>query len=37
MVSDRHSFTLIETNGKTLTLKQIDKDGNIFDEIKVTK
>ncbi len=37
MVSDRHSFTLIETNGKTLVLKQIDKEGAIFDEIKVTK
>lgn len=37
MVSDRHSFTLIETNGKILTLKQIDKEGKIFDEIKVTK
>ena len=37
MVSDLHSFTLIETNGKTLILKQIDKEGNVFDEIKVTK
>lgn len=37
MVSDRHSFTLIETSGKSLTLKQIDKEGNVFDQIKVTK
>ena len=37
MVSDRHSFTLIETKGRSLTLKQIDKEGNVFDEIKLTK
>lgn len=37
MVSNKHSFTFIETKGKTLVLKQIDKDGNVFDEIKVTK
>ena len=37
MVSNKHSFTFIETKGKTLVLKQIDKDGKVFDEIKVTK
>lgn len=37
LVSDRHSFTLIETNGKELTLKQIDAEGNIIDEIRITK
>jgi len=37
LVSDRHSFTMIETDGGVLTLKQIDADGNIFDEIKITK
>lgn len=37
LVSDRHSFTLIETNGKELSLKQIDAEGNVFDEIRITK
>jgi acid phosphatase type 7 len=37
LVSDRHSFTMIETDGKTLTLKQIDGSGDTFDEIKITK
>lgn len=37
MISDKNSFTLIETKGKLLVLKQIDKDGNVLDEIKVTK
>ena len=37
LVSDRHSFTMIETDGGKLTLKQIDANGNIFDEIKITK
>ncbi len=37
LVSDRHSFTLIETNGKELRLKQIDAEGNVFDEIRITK
>lgn len=37
LVSDRHSFTMIETDGGKLTLKQIDANGNVFDEIKITK
>ena len=37
LVSDRHSFTWIETNGKELHLQQIDAEGNVFDEIKITK
>lgn len=37
IVSDVHSFTIIETNGKTLILKQMDSKGVVFDEIKVTK
>ncbi len=37
MVSDIHSFTMIETNGKVLTLKQLNVKGEVFDEIKVTK
>lgn len=37
IVSDIHSFTLIETSGKKLTLKQLDAKGIIFDEITVTK
>ncbi len=37
LISDRHSFTLIETKGKTLTLQQIDLTGKVIDEIKVTR
>ncbi len=37
IVSDIHSFTMVETNGKTLTLKQLNVKGEVFDEIKVTK
>jgi acid phosphatase type 7 len=37
LISDRHSFTLIETRGKTLTLQQIDVTGKVIDEIKVTR
>lgn len=37
LISDIHSFTLVETNGKSLTLKQIDLNGGLLDEIKVTK
>lgn len=37
LISDRHSFTLIETEGKELNLKQIDAEGNVFDEIRITK
>lgn len=37
LISDVHSFTLMETDGKTLTVKQIKSDGTVLDEIKVTK
>ncbi len=37
VVSHIHSFTMIETKGKTLTLQQLDAQGNVFDEIRMTK
>ena len=37
VISDIHSFTMIETNGKILTLKQMNAKGEVMDEIKVTK
>lgn len=37
LISDIHSFTLVETNGKSLTLKQIDLNGGTLDEIRMTK
>jgi predicted phosphodiesterase len=37
IVSDKHSFTVIETDGKKLNLKQLDAKGVVFDEITVTK
>jgi hypothetical protein len=37
LISDRHSFTLIETKGKELILQQIDLTGKIIDQIKVTQ
>ncbi len=37
IVSDIHSFTMIETNGKKLNLKQLDAKGAVFDEITITK
>lgn len=37
MITDKHSFTLIETNGTLLTLKQIDTSGNTLDEIRITR
>ncbi len=37
VVSHIHSFTMIETKGKTLTLHQLDAQGNVFDEIRMTK
>lgn len=36
-ISDRHSFTFIETNRNVLTLKQIDLTGKVMDEIVVTR
>jgi predicted MPP superfamily phosphohydrolase len=37
LVSDIHSFTVIETEGKKLTLRQLNAQGVAFDEIHVTK
>jgi len=37
IVSDKHSFTMIETIGKKLVLKQQDTNGVVFDEITITK
>jgi len=37
LISDVHSFTLVETDGKTMKLKQIKYDGETLDEITVTK
>lgn len=37
LVSDIHSFTLIETSGKHLTLRQMNAEGVAFDEIHLTK
>jgi len=37
IVSDKHSFTMIETDGKKLVLKQHDERGVVFDQITVTK
>ena len=37
MISDIHSFTIIETTKEKLILKQLDAKGNVIDEISVTK
>ncbi|HEU5290428.1 MAG TPA: metallophosphoesterase family protein [Cyclobacteriaceae bacterium] len=37
LISDRHSFTLIETDKKLLTLKQIDLTGKVIDQISITR
>lgn len=37
LISDVHSFTLVETSGKTLVMKQINLKGEVLDEIKITK
>ena len=37
LISDVHSFSLIETEDKKLTLKQISDSGAVLDEITVTK
>ena len=37
LISDIHSFTVIETEGKKLTLRQLDAQGVAVDEIHVTK
>ncbi|GDY22142.1 hypothetical protein LBMAG56_34890 [Verrucomicrobiota bacterium] len=36
-VSDRHSFTSVEVDADTLTLRQIDEDGAEIERVKVTK
>lgn len=37
MVSDIHSYTLIETKGKTLQLRQLDSRNQVIDQITITK
>ncbi len=37
LISDTHSFTVIDTNGKKLKLTQIDQNGNVIDTIQVAK
>lgn len=37
LISNLHSFTMIETNKNILHLKQIDAEGNTLDEIRITK
>ena len=37
LISDVHSFTMIETEGKKLTLRQINVRGEVIDEIHLTK
>ena len=37
LISDRHSFTFIETNKKLLTLKQIDLTGKVIDTIRISQ
>ena len=37
MVSDVHSFTMIETKGKTLQLRQVDARNQVIDQIAITK
>ena len=37
MVTDRHSFTRVDVDGKRLTLVQIDEAGEEIDQIVMTK
>lgn len=37
LVSNKHSFTWVETESKRLTLKQLDKAGALIDQIVITK
>ena len=37
LISNKHSFTLIETAKGTLTLKQLDSKGETLDSISITK
>lgn len=36
-IADVHSFTVCDVNGEVLDLKQISQDGNIIDQIRLTK
>ncbi len=35
IVADRHSYTLCDIDGKSLTIQQIDEDGTVIDKIVV--
>lgn len=35
IVADRHSYTLCDIDGKTLTIAQIDEDGTVIDKVMV--
>ena len=37
LISDRNSFTMIETRNKSLTLQQIDLTGKVIDQIRITQ
>lgn len=37
LISDKYSFSWIETEGKTLKWKQIDSEGNVLDEFTLTR
>ena len=37
MVTDRHSLTVFDVDGRKLTMTQIDESGQEFDRIVVTK
>ncbi len=37
LISDKHSFTVLDVDGRTLKLRQIDADGRELDAILVTK
>lgn len=36
-ISDKHSFTVLDVSGKTLTLRQLDAEGRELDAITLTK
>ena len=36
-ISDRHSFTVLDVDGRTLTLRQLDAEGRELDRITMTK
>jgi acid phosphatase type 7 len=37
LIANVYSYTWIETKGKELHLQQVDQDGNVIDEITITK